>query len=874
MNTLPKIQKTVYPKKHRRHLSMRRCAVAALWLGWPAICTAQDLVFPADAQVVNVKNPATFGAPAGVVGARGDGVADDTRAIRAAIHFALNRGDRYGGFPLVYLPRGTYKVSDALESRIADTSVWFGWRAGLYLVGESQTHTIVKLDDAAPGYANASTPKAVIKTGSEAYNGTPSADGGGNQAFRHTIQNLTVDVGANNLGAIGIDFLASNRGAIENVTIRSSDPARRGHTGIAMNRAWPGPALIKNVAVQGFDTGIALLNHYQYSMTFEHVALEEQKVAGIKTNNNVLNIRGLQSSNAVPVIQMTGSASHLVLLDARFMGGAPASAAITNAGKFYGRNLQSAGYGKVIDDTTSANQDIAGGAAPITVQEYKSHTVAKAFSDSANRSLQLPIEETPTYHTADLNQWANVLTFGATRDNSSNDDTAGIQAAIDSGKTVVYLPHGQYHVARTLVLRGNLRKLIGLHAGISRKAGFPSGAPLFRFDGGLGSSVVLENLRMGGMVEHNAARTLAIRHCDLDSYRNTLQGTGKLFLEDTIGPKPLQIGYGQKVWARQLNTEFGTATHIENRGGTLWVLGHKTEGNDATLLETTNQGATELLGGFFYPNGGDASPALPMVIDHESATALSYVVNYAGYTIHLRQTRNGTTQDLLRTSVPGRGNNSSNVTLATAFQNPPAPWTSQDVGLAGTAGSTHYLDATGTFRTYAAGAGIWGPGDAFHFVYQPINGDTTITAKVISLENTRSSDTNLSASSSLRSRTRAANTYPKAGVMIRESLSANSKHAFLSLTPSNGARFYARGSVGGSTSAAANPGIAPPYWVRLVRIGNTLTGYRSPDGATWTRVGGATVPLAARVYIGLATTSANPNALTRAQFGDVRVTTP
>ena len=47
-----------------------------------------------------------------------------------------------------------------------------------------------------------------------------------------------------------------------------------------------------------------------------------------------------------------------------------------------------------------------------------------------------------------------------------------------------------------------------------------------------------------------------------------------------------------------------------------------------------------------------------------------------------------------------------------------------------------------------------------------------------------------------------------------------------------------------------------PYWVRLVRRGDVLTGLISPDGAAWTEVGSSRVHLGRDVYAGLATCGA------------------
>ncbi len=138
------------------------------------------------------------------------------------------------------------------------------WFPYLSFEGESQTQTIIKLKNYAPGYTDPNYAKAAIVTGSQ----NPKSDGGGNEGFRNSIYDLTVDTGVGNFGAVGIDYIANNKGAIRNVTIRA-----QGKYGLNLSREWPGPNLIKNLIVDGFDYGIASLNHYQYGITFEYITL-------------------------------------------------------------------------------------------------------------------------------------------------------------------------------------------------------------------------------------------------------------------------------------------------------------------------------------------------------------------------------------------------------------------------------------------------------------------------------------------------------------------------------------------------------------------------------------------------------------------------
>ncbi len=105
--------------------------------------------------------------------------------------------------------------------------------------------------------------------------------------------------------------------------------------------------------------------------------------------------------------------------------------------------------------------------------------------------------------------------------------------------------------------------------------------------------------------------------------------------------------------------------------------------------------------------------------------------------------------------------------------------------------------------------------------------------------------------------------------MIRASLNANSAHAFVAVTPGNGVAFQYRSTAGGSSVNNNTTGFVAPYWVRLVRSGNTFTGYRSPDGVTWTQIGSTTISMTSTVYAGLAVTAHNSSSLCTAIFDNV-----
>jgi hypothetical protein len=179
----------------------------------------------------------------------------------------------------------------------------------------------------------------------------------------------------------------------------------------------------------------------------------------------------------------------------------------------------------------------------------------------------------------------------------------------------------------------------------------------------------------------------------------------------------------------------------------------------------------------------------------------------------------------------------------------PAPWLHQDIGSVGLPGTASY--AGGAFTVVASGADIEGSADEFHYVYQPLNGDGQIVARVSSIQNT--------------------NPWSKGGVMIRETLAANSRHAMMVLTPGNGLAFQRRVSTGGTTSTTMGAAVAAPYWVKIVRSGTTFTAYSSADGASWSLVGSDTIAMATSAYVGLALTSHNDAQLCTAVMDNVAV---
>ena len=167
----------------------------------------------------------------------------------------------------------------------------------------------------------------------------------------------------------------------------------------------------------------------------------------------------------------------------------------------------------------------------------------------------------------------------------------------------------------------------------------------------------------------------------------------------------------------------------------------------------------------------------------------------------------------------------------------------------------------GTYTITSTGADIWNQADQFHYAFKTLNGTGSIVAKVISVENT--------------------DPWAKAGVMIRETLDAGSKFAAVYITPGSGCSF--QGRLDTDVAAVSDSGvrtteqqaIVAPYWVKLERdfAGNFRASY-SVNGSTWTPMtwNPQNISMSANVYIGLALTSHNNNAVCQAQFSNVTIT--
>ena len=209
----------------------------------------------------------------------------------------------------------------------------------------------------------------------------------------------------------------------------------------------------------------------------------------------------------------------------------------------------------------------------------------------------------------------------------------------------------------------------------------------------------------------------------------------------------------------------------------------------------------------------------------------------------------------------------------TSTATPPAPVTPPAaVASATSLQSTNMGDATGGSASYSVGTETWtvsGKGSSlwhssepdYRFAYLPVTGDATIVAQITSFSG-------------------GGDLFARAGLVFTESLNNGNKMGAVAFTAPDADDdldcFY-RGFEASSHMAdehgkpnQSRPRL--PYWLKIERIGDRVTFYNSPDGASWSCAGSADYDIADTAYFGLAVSADNNSNTATATFKNVRIT--
>lgn len=561
---------------------------------------------------------------------------------------------------ILYFPNGTYLVSDTITYTLDNLrNIYQGvptyeLNRQIHFKGESRDGVTIKLQDNCKGFEYG-TRKPVVSF--------MRADSS-NIAMTNTFEDITIDTGCGNAGAVGLVFFGNNTGAVRNVKIVSSDSQLRGYAGLLVENEIVSGCYVKDVEVTGFNFGVRVTPTRNFAV-FENITVKNQKETGFYIGNTIISIRNLKSENFVRAVEINGQSSHAVIVDSELYGGNEIECAIKcPLGNCFVRNVKTSGYGIAL-----VNAWVPVCPDPY-ISEYVSEDIHTAF-DTKMESQPIPVKDTPEFSWSNNpDDWACVTDFGAVGDGKT-DDTTAIQAAMNSNKKYIYFQPRKYLIDGSIIIPPNVERVNYMFcdfvAGENLKNSRDKGAFVVTGDEG---KILLEDVFTWEdfhgyfrFIQHAGKRTLVMSDLHTQTaamYFNTVKG-GEVYIENcacTIGGDQYRevTGFsfeGQKVWARHINPE-RSFCEILNDGGQLWLMGFKTE-NTGTSFKTINGGHTEVLGGTISMGRNSKQPA----IINDNST-VSVVASTNGYLMNdifpkaVEETQNGETKILKHDEFPLR----------------------------------------------------------------------------------------------------------------------------------------------------------------------------------------------------------------------------
>lgn len=430
--------------------SARLMTLCLAVIGWAVVPIAAEETVRVDALVRNVRD----------FGARGDGVADDTQAIQAAIG---------SGTGITYFPSGTYVVSQELK-------VW-GEYGNAQLVGNySGERPVLLLKAKTPGFDDPAKPAYVVRFYEH---GPPNIKTAWCDTYGSQFEGINITMEKDNPGAIGIFHAGA-----QNSFIRNCDITMDGNlAGIS----WlPGDSVNENITITGGQVGIQRAEG-QWPATLKGCTFKNQTVAAIDAYQCGLVLQGCLFDGCEAGIRVPDQgtefpypAVRLYLEDCIFENLRGGKAILgSQASRFDWllamKNVYFKDVPLIVYRSDSSAEHIVGQALGWCRADDVSHGVRwengdQTASDGRSvRKVTANVAE-PTFVPADFvdripkkPDCLNVKTEFGAHGNGVDDDTVHIRDAIDeAGDKPVWFPIGVYKVTDTIQLKKDT-KLIGEH---------------------------------------------------------------------------------------------------------------------------------------------------------------------------------------------------------------------------------------------------------------------------------------------------------------------------------------------------------------------------------------------------------------------------
>ena len=567
---------------------------------------------------------------------------------------------------ILYFPRGTYLISDTLTYSFENLKNLINDKPGsdlnrfIHFLGEDMETTVIRLQDNCHAFRYGEEKPMVSFT----------RQNGSNVNMMNSFEELTLDSGVGNSGAIGLRFDNSNTGKVQNVTIRSSDPAHRGFVAFDIYRR--SQAYMENIHIDGFEFGIRILGG---TAAFENVSIRNTLKEAVSASGGSLGIcfGDIQSYGAGLYAR---SGAMVTILHTKFTKqGTTGGTAVRNyAGYIYLRDFTTMGYE---DAMVNGYETIYKGDG--TYEEYNTvDRTYQLFPTGGKTYVDLPIEKQPRYiWNGDRSLVAEVCDFGAVGDGVT-DATAAIQAAMNSGREYIVFGEGRYLCSGEITIPKTVRAINFMYCDFAITPAFAeekekglfaieedSSEPLFMDDG-----FVFEKfygyLRF---IRHSAKRDLIVSDLHVQTgavYFNTVGGSRVLMdnVASTMGVFGGQ-GYGsvpcfrfsdgQKVWIRQFNPERSADNVLVEGGCDFWIFGFKTEGPSGKAYNIRGGSRAEIFCGCATIATDDGTPC----IENENSSVFAYFLTDGcgpnhQFTVAAKEIQNDCTRLLHASQMPPR----------------------------------------------------------------------------------------------------------------------------------------------------------------------------------------------------------------------------
>jgi Carbohydrate binding module (family 6)/Fibronectin type III domain len=531
--------------------------------------------FPSDAKVIDVTTQ----------GILPNSTTPQTAAIQAL--FTKYSSPTFEGVPakkadwILYFPAGTYVVDDQITAN------------GTKLVGHSTATTKFKLVNNAANFQSTTTDRAVLNLGIDS-----------NHSYRQFVSDITIEVGSGNPGAVGMRYLAHNRASVYRVNIVS--PSRVGKTGLLIGRFSQNSGnyaglgqLTRDIKVDGFDYGIRV-SASDGMTVFDNIEVKNQNLYGFHSVNQVAvnDFTSIQTGNVPAYYLQTPLGTGVTLTNASLTTTGtvttPAVIMTTNTPAtvktaYLLEDITQSGYPSILSVNGTV---VATGSSISEIQQtlrdtgtnYSPHTTAHPNNTT---SLDLPDLETPLYMN---NTASDYQPMGRT--------TATMQAAMNSGKKVIYAPSdttdvnsdtlNQFKILDTITIPSSVELVDFYHQSLHIADWSSTNTnPTIRITG-TASDPPLTIRRMNvasyngtGLVpmtiEHVGGRTVILEDSVITNYVG-LANAGDVFLADVV-LVTASFSASQDVTAAWFDIEQGPVNtpFITLDGARLRILGIKSE---------------------------------------------------------------------------------------------------------------------------------------------------------------------------------------------------------------------------------------------------------------------------------------------------------